>query len=274
MNEYLDFAKTLADEAGAIMKRYFQAEDIGTTWKEDHTPLTLADTKINDNVINAVKKRFPHHGILGEEGSYMPEKEKVWVLDPIDGTVPFMSGIPISTFSLALVDNGKPIMAVQYDPWLNRMYSSVKGGGAYLNDKALKIEDKLVGRSTINLEIYGQLGATMFFDDSVEAKAKEALPSDKFIHFKMVSICYSVGLVASGKLGAAISSGRNPYEAATSSLIIKEAGGKFTNIFGEEDSHFAQPVKGFIAGSATIHSDILKRLLPIVKAAKMRGANS
>jgi myo-inositol-1(or 4)-monophosphatase len=97
----LRFATDLAQEAGAIMDRYFRAEDIGTELKQDLTPVTVADTTINDLVIDRVQQSYPEHGVLGEENSYEPTRDRIWVVDPIDGTVPFSLGIPTSTFSLA-----------------------------------------------------------------------------------------------------------------------------------------------------------------------------
>ncbi len=76
--EELEFAKGLALEAGGIMRRYFNAEDIGTTWKQDNTPLTVADTTINELVISRVKEMFPKDGVIGEEASYETERPRVW----------------------------------------------------------------------------------------------------------------------------------------------------------------------------------------------------
>src|SRR5690606_7148188 len=110
MDEYLAFAKTLATEAGQIMRDHFVL-GIDTEWKQDATPLTIADTSINQLVIDQVKQRFPTHGVLGEEASFGTDREYLWVVDPVDGTMPYSHGIPTSTFSLALVQNGQPIVA-------------------------------------------------------------------------------------------------------------------------------------------------------------------
>src|SRR5690606_9265702 len=110
----LDFAMEMASDAGKIMKKYFRSEAIDTQWKADHTPLTIADKKINDLLIERVENHYPDHGVIGEESSYMEERDMVWVADPIDGTSPYTLGIPTSTFCLALVDrsDGQPVIAV------------------------------------------------------------------------------------------------------------------------------------------------------------------
>src|SRR3989339_1076408 len=120
MENYLEFAKNLAKEAEEIALRYFSFK-VENTWKEDNTPLTKADTEINDLVIKRVNEAFPEHSIYGEEQSELKENSKyIWVCDPIDGTMPFSNGSPIFTFSIALVDqsSGLPILGVINDPVL------------------------------------------------------------------------------------------------------------------------------------------------------------
>ena len=112
MEKYLLFAQNLAKGAEEIALKYF-GFDVENTWKQDNTPLTKADTEINDFVIKAVNETFPSHSIYGEEKSDTKENSPyVWVCDPIDGTMPFSCGLPIFTFSLALVDtsNGQAIL--------------------------------------------------------------------------------------------------------------------------------------------------------------------
>ena len=99
-DEYLKFAKEVAYEAGKIMLQYFK-KDNGATYKQDKTIVTLADTKINDYLIQKVKETFPNHCVDGEEESF-GKSNYVWVCDPIDGTAMYARHIPVSVFSLAL----------------------------------------------------------------------------------------------------------------------------------------------------------------------------
>src|SRR5688572_22457550 len=112
MEEYLEFAKKLAQEAGEISLRYFGFET-ESTWKGDNTPLTVADTEINDLVVKKINEIYPDHSIYGEERSDKKKGSKyIWVCDPIDGTMAFSVGLPIFVFSIALVDqsNGQPVL--------------------------------------------------------------------------------------------------------------------------------------------------------------------
>jgi myo-inositol-1(or 4)-monophosphatase len=264
MNNYLDFAKELAEEAGAVMTKYFQAEDIGHEWKEDNTPLTIADTTINNLVIEKVKEKFPLHGVLGEEGIYHPDRQHVWVVDPVDGTVPFSLSMPISTFSLALVDrsDGQPVIGVVYDPYLKNLYSAAFGEGAFLNSKRLKTADV----SDLPKTYVSVLGG---------------IPRDKSIYFKpgkctdilrdkgasvmsLISQVYVAAKVASGDLSGSIFGYGAPWDAAATALIVREAGGVVTDLEGN-GRRYDEPGLGCVfAANEHIHSI----LLAAIKASK------
>jgi myo-inositol-1(or 4)-monophosphatase len=144
MNDYqkeLDIAKKLADEAGKIMLKYFRSATSGAKTKSDKTIVTKADTEINDLVIEFLNEETPSYSVWGEEkSSIINGSSYTWVCDPVDGTMPFSKGIPISTFSLALVnDSGQSVVGVIYDPFQDRLFSAVKGYGAYLNDEKINV---------------------------------------------------------------------------------------------------------------------------------------
>src|SRR5689334_227090 len=112
MEQYLTFAKSVAQEAEQIALKYF-GFDVKITWKGDTSPLTQADTEINSMLIRRVKETYPEHSVVGEEESMATTNSQyTWVCDPIDGTAPFSAGIPAFTFSLALVDQqtGMPLL--------------------------------------------------------------------------------------------------------------------------------------------------------------------
>ena len=135
LKELRRFAISIAKDAGEIMLEYFYSGNFEIEYKEDKTPVTIADKKINQLVIDAVAETYPKYAVQGEEGVVIKDSNYVWVCDPIDGTVPFSKQIPIAAFSLALVYDGKPIIGVVYDPFGERLISAVQGNGAMLNDK-------------------------------------------------------------------------------------------------------------------------------------------
>jgi len=231
----LDFAMEMAVDAGKIMKKYFRSEEVGTEWKTDHTPLTVADNKINDLLIERVEKRYPSHGVIGEESSYMEERDIVWVVDPIDGTAPYSLGIPTSTFCLALVDrsDGQPVIAVVYDPFLDHLYTAKRGAGAFLNENKIK--------TSMAKNFHHSYIAVNGFSKKIEngrvlirpGKLMERIRHDhggKCLTFQ--SHVYTAMKVASGELVGSVLAFGSPWDAAAASLIVEEAGGLSTDLNG------------------------------------------
>lgn len=261
LEKYLNFAKELAEEAGKIMQRYFRAEDIGTIWKEDATPLTVADTAINELVINKVKARFPEHGILGEESSYGPKRKLIWVVDPVDGTIPFSLGIPISTFSIALVDrtDGQPLVGVVFDPFLDRLYSSIKGQGAYLNNSMIHVSKQ----KTLKNAYVSVLGK---FEGESLSECVDQLHKKGAKNFSLMSYAYSTTLLASGELLSSVFAYGAPWDSAASALIVTEAGGVVSDMVGKP-SRFDEFSDGCVQ---SCNQEIHDQILEIIKNANHR----
>jgi myo-inositol-1(or 4)-monophosphatase len=232
----LAFGISLAKEAGKIMQRYFRAEDIGTEWKEDSTPLTIADTTINDLVIERVQKAFPEHGVIGEEASFEDKRDFVWVVDPIDGTMPFSLGMPLSTFSLALVDrsDGRSIVAVVYDPFLDELYTAQQNEGAFLNQVRLHT-GKQQDYASSYISVLGGVGDNEnarkhFFK---QGACVDFLRGQGAITFTIQSQVYSACKVATGQFAGSVFGYGSPWDSAAASLIVTEAGGVVTDINGK-----------------------------------------
>ena len=119
--EYLNFAKEIAYEAGTIMKKYF-LEDNGANYKYDQTIVTKADIEINHILVERVKEKYPTHSVDGEEEQF-GRSEYVWVCDPVDGTAMYARHIPVAVFSLALVIDGVSKVGVVYDVFTNNLYT-------------------------------------------------------------------------------------------------------------------------------------------------------
>lgn len=243
----LEFAKDLALEAGGIMRRYFRAEDIGRTWKHDRSPVTVADLKINSLVIEQVKKHYPEYGVIGEEESYKPDREKIWVVDPIDGTVPFSIGIPTSTFCLAQVDktDGQPKTAVVFDPFLDNLYWAEYGGGAYLNDIKIKTSSAKTMKSSY-----------------VSGGVKNKFANEKFRNLKarnltFWSYAYEAVKVATGEFTIGVITYGSPWDSAAAALIVQEAGGVATDLEGKKRRYDKFANGGIVAAN----NDILKEFL-------------
>ena len=258
----LTFAKDLALEAGQIMRRYFRAEDIGTTWKEDNTPVTVADTKINTLVINEVMKQFPADGVLGEEEQYKTGRDRIWVVDPIDGTVPFSLGIPVSTFMMALVNkhDGQPVLAVVYDAFLDHLYYAETGKGAFLNEVHLK--------TSMNASLvrgYGTLYGPIVKSsntDYLPGKILEALRPKSTKIINLSSGGYTAVKVASGEFDFVAMGNGLPWDSAAPALIVQEAGGIVTDLTGNPRRYDGEGFGCILAANQTV----LDELLALIKA--------
>lgn len=255
LQEYLTFAKELAHEAGDIMLRYFRAADIGTEWKEDNTPITVADQAINDLVIKEVNKKYPEHGVIGEEGSSSEDKSIVWVVDPIDGTSPFSHDIPISCFSLALVDrsDGQPVVAATYDPFQQRLYTAVKNKGAYLNDKRIKTSDKSECQNSFMSVGMGLVGQDKFST----GVAGELLRDQGANVVNIASHVYFANLVAEGKIHSRLMSYGSPWDSAAVALLVQEAGGVVTDVYGKTRRYDIFADGCVLSANETIHQIVI-----------------
>lgn len=227
--EELAFAKNLAKEAEEIALNHFNLE-IENTWKEDNTPLTKADTEINDLVIKRINETYPSHSIHGEERSDKKENSKyIWVCDPIDGTMPFSKGLPIFTFSIALVDqsNGQPVLGLVNDPIMKNMYWAYKNSGAYRNDKKI-----LVTKDTSLFNTYLNTDGSGKEADFSNLPLLKLLSEKKCKVMKLLSFIYGGIQVANGKFAGAVFYGKYAHDVASLKIITEEAGGRVTDLNG------------------------------------------
>lgn len=250
--QYLEFAKSLAYEAGEVMRRYFLNSE--REWKADQTPLTIADTTINRIVIERIAEKFPDHSVLGEEESAMKGSRYTWVCDPVDGTMPYSHGLPIATFSLALCDNGKPIVGVVYDPFMDRLFWAETRGGAYCNDKKLQVNRSELKNTLVCVSAFPSKGKEVVHADfRVQEKIQERGGATTELWSSVLPAC----LVAAGDFSASLLNVPYPQDGAAIKVIVEEAGGKVTDLFGGEQ-RYDQPTKGFIASNGLVHDELVQ----------------
>lgn len=256
MNNYkkeLQIAKQLALEAGNIMLKYFNSTNADVELKNDRTIVTKADTDINDLVIERLSRETPKFSVWGEEKSAFVEgATHTWVCDPIDGTMPFAKGIPISTFSLALVnEQGDAVLGVAYDPFLKRLFEAVKGQGAFMNGNKITVSNKAtLDLAYIDEELWVNNVEGVSFDDPKDAFNKKGA--------KLTTLCSAVitgCFVAQGSYDAMLFGQSKPEDIAALAVIVTEAGGKVTNLFGQSQ-RYDRPIQGAVVSNGLIHDDI------------------
>ena len=256
MNDYpqeLVLAKRLAKEAGKVMLAYFNTAASDPTIKKDKTIVTKADTDINRRIIEVLSKETPEYSIWGEEESLVVKDAKfTWVCDPVDGTMPFAKGLPIASFSLALVDeNGTSVLGVVYDPFQDRLFEAVKGKGAYLNGVKISVSDKAdLDGAYINQELWINHEEQVMFDDPKDIFNKAGA--------KITTQCSSVIMgcfVANGAYEALIFGQGKPEDIAALAVIVTEAGGKVTDLFGQPQRYDTN-IQGAIVSNGLIHDQV------------------
>lgn len=141
---YLASALEMAAKAGNIQLKYFRQDGLEMETKlNDSDVVTIADKKSESAIINNIRKTFPEHGIISEEsGRDHDEREWRWVIDPLDGTTNFSSGLPAFCVSIALEHNKEAVIGVVYAPYLRECFYAVKGYGAWLNGNRIHCSDK------------------------------------------------------------------------------------------------------------------------------------
>lgn len=252
LHEYMQFAKKAARMAGDVMQAYYYA-DQHVEIKDDDSPVTIADKEINAKLIDLVKAEYPLHGVLGEEESWNPERNLLWVCDPIDGTQAFMSHLPMSMFSLALVEDGRPLVAVAYNPWTNQLYEATKGSGALRNGVSIAVSDRKWAAKAV---VLGSSSAI----SRAEAVDNSAIRAE--LWKKSIAVINAPGTVFKGCLVAEGSAdGRTfvhsgAHDVAAIKLIIEEAGGKVTDLDGNEQ-RYDGPINGAVMSNGVIHDELL-----------------
>ena len=251
----LKLAKQLAEEAGKIMLKNFNSVASNPQLKSDGTIVTKADTEINDLVIMLLTEHTPAYSVWGEEQSAIIESaEYTWVCDPVDGTQPFSKTIPISTFSLALVDSeGRSVLGVTYDPFQDRLYEAVTGGGAFLNGNRITVSEKSdLDTAYIDEELWINHEEKIVFDDPKDVLNKRGA--------KVTTMCSAViagCFVAQGSYDAMVFGQGKPEDIAALAVIVTEAGGRVTDLFGN-DQRYDTNIKGAIVSNGSIHTELVK----------------
>ncbi|MBQ3393787.1 MAG: inositol monophosphatase [Oscillospiraceae bacterium] len=249
--EYLDFAKSVALEAGGIMLKYFSGDN-GKSYKSDRSVVTRADTEINSMLIDRVRKAFPGHRVDGEEEQY-GEGNMVWVCDPLDGTAVYTRHMPMSVFSLALVEDGRPVAGVIYDPFTDSMYSASLEGGAFRNGEAIRVNDLSLddSRGASNYDMWS--GAPYdIYEILTELR-------DTTYFLSIGSVIRASAAVSEGNLVMTVFPGtrHKNCDIAAAKVIVEEAGGKVTDIFGNEQRYDLGDINGAIVSNGKVHGEIV-----------------
>lgn len=242
-----EFAIEMAYMAGDRMRKYAEM-DHQVERKGDNSPVTIADKKINTKLIESVKEIFPDQGVLGEEESYKPERDKLWVCDPIDSTASFILHTPLSMFSLAFVDDGTVRVAVTYNPWTDELFVAVKDAGATKNDKPIRVSERDWGENAIVVSV-SDPGHNNYPTDSPEAALWIRSGGNHLSH--VGGGVFKCMMIAQGYADGFIFPFDGAHDIAAAKLIVEEAGGKVTDLDGN-DQRYDRAINGAIISNGRI----------------------
>lgn len=259
MEEYLNFAVDIAKYAGEKIRNNFLKVD-KINFKADKTVVTEIDKDINHYLIEKVREVYPEHSVIGEEEVDVHSGDYVWVCDPVDGTGMFTDGVPVSVFSLALVVDGEVQVGVVYDPYLDRMYTAIKGKGAYCNEEKISVNNLHLGDLgyRINYEMWNNSKFdTMFIARDLLDQARVSA---------IGSVARSCMAIASGYFSCDLFPGmeHGNCDLAASSLIVEEAGGRVTDFYGNKQ-RYDKDINGAIISNGVSHDEILSKVKQYVK---------
>lgn len=262
--KFLEVAEALAKEAGALCLEIQQ--DLGKVkYKSKKDVVTRADIASEKLIVDGLRKAFPTHSIRTEEAGVIEGSDSRyrWIIDPVDGTVNFSRGIPLWGISIALHFEGKPLVAVVNLPKLGELYTAVRGGGAFMNDKPIHVSDEfdpthaIVSNGDFNVGDVAKINAQNSRNFAAEAEAFERV---KCLGSAVIEGCFT----ACGRIDCFVMTMSYPWDIAAIALLVEEAGGKSTRIDGS-------PMQ-FVDGEQVIFTNgLLHETLIQVLLAKVRS---
>jgi len=225
--EFVALAERLADAAGDVSRRYFR-RPLAISNKADESPVTQADREAEAQMRELIAEAFPDHGILGEEyGPDRTDAEFVWVLDPIDGTKAFISGVPVFGTLIALLRGGQPVLGIIDQPILRERWAGAAGSATTFNGRAAKVAP----RGTLAEAVLWSTSPHMFDGDPAGSAAVARLRGAvKFVHYG--GECYQYGMLASGYIDLVVEADMRVYDFCALVPVVLGAGGLITDWWG------------------------------------------
>lgn len=267
LTDDLRLAHLMADDADSITMARFKALDLRVDAKPDRTPVTDADTAVEEAIRRTLSRTRPRDAVHGEEGADTGWGPRRWVIDPIDGTANFLRGVPVWATLIALMIDDEVALGVVSAPALGRRWWAVKGGGAFTGKSLLKCTEMQVSKvsqvSDASLS-YASIDGWVASDRGQQFVdlMRECWRTRAYGDF------WSYMLVAEGAVDIATEPELELYDMAALDVIVREAGGKFTNVDGRPG-----PVgPGALATNGVLHEPVMAMLAPLSAAESPRHA--
>jgi histidinol-phosphatase len=241
-----------AARAAAEVIRSLYQKNIAVETKSDASPVTEADVRAEEVIKEVLSKHFPSYGFYGEEtGQQGMTAENVWLVDPIDGTKSFVRECPFFSTQIALMRAGKLVVGVSSAPAYGELAWAESGAGAFMNDKPIRVSATSQLAQTIvstgNLKTLTRSAQWGRFGELIQRVSRIRGYGD-FVHYH---------LLARGSLDVVIESDVNILDIAALTVIVREAGGRFTDLSGGEVNLGTTTV---LATNGPLHPTVLEAL--------------
>lgn len=237
LNTLLDFALDAAWQAGRTTLAHFQTGLVAER-KADNSPVTIGDRAAEEVLRRLIMERWPDHSLIGEEYGHTAGSDGsegyTWVIDPIDGTKSYVSGVPLYAVLLALVKDDEPLLGVMHFPGLNDMVYAARGRGCYWNGRPAKVSN--VAKLSDAVLLTSDLNNFVPFN---RQGAFQRLVDSTYIQ-RTWGDAYGYALVATGRAEIMLDPVMAVWDCGPLQVILEEAGGTFTDwegtptIFGGE----------------------------------------
>lgn len=249
LSALLTFAHQLADVARPITLSYFR-RPLAVQLKCDDSPVTIADRETEAALRAMITQQFPHHGIYGEEhGSEGADRLHTWVIDPIDGTRAFITGMPLFGTLIALLEAGKPQLGILEIPALAERWAGIRGQPSSHNGQPCQVS----GCQELSRATLYSTSPDMFQGD--ELNRYQALARAVGLR-RFGGDCYSYGLLASGHVDLVVEADLAPYDYLALVPVVEGAGGIISDWQGNPLS-LASDGRVVAAASPILHRQAL-----------------
>lgn len=237
-------------EIAAETARGFFRNNLNIEFKDDESPVTVADQTVETAVRKLIGERYPDDGIFGEEHGFEgADQDNLWVVDPIDGTRSFISGFPLFGFLLAHLHKGKSQLGIISMPMLEEVFCGVTGQGATLNGKPINTSHVTELKDAM---LYVNEGDKIFNErPDVFAHLMKSGQTRRFSYD-----CYPHALLAAGHIDAVVDYDLKPYDFLALGPVIEGAGGILTDWQGNKPQlEYEGPVVA--AATLELHEELL-----------------
>jgi myo-inositol-1(or 4)-monophosphatase len=249
----LALAIEAAREAGALLLEMRRSPATGVRSKSSATDLvSAADERAERAIVTTIRKRRPDDALVAEEGSSARGSSGVsWYVDPLDGTINYLYGIPHWSVSICCADTAGPLAGVVFDPLRDELFSAARGGGAHLGDRRLAVTDKRDLSSALIATGFGYVAAQRETQGRIIANVVGDVRDVR----RFGSAALDLSWTAAGRFDGYFESVENPWDWMAGAMFVREAGGRVT-LLEPKDPAFPR----IIASGPGIHDDLVTLL--------------